>query len=354
MRRSTVVLFALLALPLGRSHAQQQQPTFRVTANYIEVDATVTDARGAFVRDLTPDDFEVVDEGKPQNVTVLSLVDLPFERPDRPLYRAAAVEPDVMSNATADSGRIYVIVLDAYHVGPARSTDTRTQARKFIEKYFGANDVAAVVHVGAPLYGQEFTSSRRRLLAAIDRFVGQKGPSAAAAITADAMARQNIASTGFTPGTPVDTEDPIRAYLARESLRTIREVSEQLASVTGRRKAMLLFSEGIDYDTMEGPIEVVNRRAAVRDAGQVLTAQREMVAAATRANVSIYTFDSARPGHRRRGRVADRHAAGRRRRAARADDDRDEPRPGHAAELAGETGGRASLIATSRRSRSNA
>ena len=136
MRRSTVVLFALLALPLGGSHAQQPQPTFRVTANYIEVDATVTDARGAFVRDLSPDDFEVVDEGKPQSVTVLSLVDLPFERPDRPLYRATAVEPDVISNATADSGRIYVIVLDAYHVGPARTTDTRTQARQFIEKYF--------------------------------------------------------------------------------------------------------------------------------------------------------------------------------------------------------------------------
>ena len=52
-------------------------------------------------------------------------------------------------------------------------------AKRFIEEYLGADDLAAVVYVsGRQEAGQELTGNRRLLLEAIDRFQGRKIPSA--------------------------------------------------------------------------------------------------------------------------------------------------------------------------------
>src|SRR5688572_2692455 len=53
----------------------QQQPVFRTGVQVVEVDARVFDAAGRFVTTLTRDDFEVLEDGVPQTVTFLTLVD---------------------------------------------------------------------------------------------------------------------------------------------------------------------------------------------------------------------------------------------------------------------------------------
>ena len=60
---------------------QQPAVTFRTETNFVEVHAIVTDQKGAFVRDLTRDDFEIYEDGRLQAPTVFSLVDVPVERP---------------------------------------------------------------------------------------------------------------------------------------------------------------------------------------------------------------------------------------------------------------------------------
>src|SRR3990170_6345538 len=82
--------------------AAQQQPapsaTFQVEVNYVDIDAVVTDERGNFVAGLTKDDFELLDEGKPQDIDAFSLVDIPLPA-SRP--RAGVTIPpvsDVRSN----------------------------------------------------------------------------------------------------------------------------------------------------------------------------------------------------------------------------------------------------------------
>ena len=44
---------------------------------YVEVDAIVTDEQGNFVRDLKRDNFQVSEDGKPQNIATFSVVDHP-------------------------------------------------------------------------------------------------------------------------------------------------------------------------------------------------------------------------------------------------------------------------------------
>ena len=74
-----------------------------------------------------------------------------------------------------------------------------------------------------------------------------------------------------------------RGYHARNTLDTIKNLAEYLSSVRGRRKALVYFSEGIDYDIND----VFNNR----DATTIIDATRDAIAAATRANVSIYGID---------------------------------------------------------------
>jgi len=262
--------------------AGQQPPTvtFRVEVNYVEVDAIVTDAQGNFVRNLGKDDFEVIEDGKKQELTVASLVDIPIERPDAPLFMPTTIEPDVASNAKEFNGRVFVLVLDDLQTHFARSVRVREAAKLFVERYLGANDIAAIVETGARKDGaQEFTNNRRLLLKAINNFAGQKIRSATLDKIDDFYMQRE-----YNPGAPPrDLSEAERSFKARNTMATLRQVADYLAGVRGRRKSVVYFSEGLDYD-IENTIQ--NRFASeVRDEMQ------SAIAAATRANVSFYGVD---------------------------------------------------------------
>ena len=63
---------ALLLTSLTASSIAQQPPTFKSGAKTVAVYATVTESGGRLVPDLTRDDFEVRDNGKPQPISVFS------------------------------------------------------------------------------------------------------------------------------------------------------------------------------------------------------------------------------------------------------------------------------------------
>src|SRR5438046_4355100 len=113
---------------------QQQQPTFRVRVDYVEVDVVVTDRQGNLVRDLKKEDFQVLEDGKAQAITTFTLVDIPIDRPDRPLYQADPIEPDVKSNEQPFDGRVYVMVIDDYHTNFGRTPRVKLAAKQFIEQ----------------------------------------------------------------------------------------------------------------------------------------------------------------------------------------------------------------------------
>ena len=78
--------------PLPQDTSGQPPITFRAEVNYVEVDARVVDAKGAFVPGLAQGDFEVLEDGKPQKVAAFSLVNIPVERQARPLFAKAPIE----------------------------------------------------------------------------------------------------------------------------------------------------------------------------------------------------------------------------------------------------------------------
>jgi VWFA-related protein len=281
--------------PPGQTGPGQPPITFKTEVNYVEVDAVVTNEKGEFVKNLKADDFTVIEDGKPQKIELFNQVDIPREPQDRFLFMNRPVKLDVRSNRDPFAGRLYVIVLDDLHVAALRSQLVKKAAHQFIEKYFHANDVAAIVYTsGRTNASQEFTNNPALLLASIDKFIGNKLRSATLN-KLDTYNQQKSMSTGSDSGdgssnSPSnsgnkiqDSDDFHRGYNARNALDTLRNVADFLSGIRGRRKALLYFSEGIDY-----PIYDI---FDARDASQVVQSTKDAITAAARSNVNFFTID---------------------------------------------------------------
>ena len=146
----------------------------------------------------------------------------------------------------------------------------------------GANDTAAIVYTsGRSDVAQEFTNSQRRLLNAVDKFMGRKLRSSTLERLDEEQRTRGTRQQGDRIDDPFDQE---RAMTARTTLDSLRNLSNYLAGISGRRKAIIYFSEGVDYD-------IYDVFSTSGGASAVLQASRDAVAAATRANVSIYGID---------------------------------------------------------------
>lgn len=284
-----LVCLASTALVAGQNPPpvpQTQQPTFKLRVDYVEVDVVVTDRQGNLVRDLKKEDFQVLEDGKAQAISAFTMVDIPIERADRPLFASSPIEPDVKTNERPFDGRVYVMVVDDLHTRFGRSQRVKIAAKQFIERRFGANDLMAIVHTaGSSEWNQEFTSNKKLLLAAVDKTQGRKLDTATANKTSEFYRTRDFRA----PGDPLnDPDDAQRAFNARNTLDTLRNVAEWFSSVRGRRKSILFVSEGIDYDIHDVITQTGSNHFG---ASMVMEATRDAVSAATRSNVAIYGID---------------------------------------------------------------
>src|SRR5215213_10349770 len=61
-------ILVITGMVLGLAAASHAQVTFRGGVDLTTLAATVTDKKGNIVTDLTKDDFEIVEDGKPQSI----------------------------------------------------------------------------------------------------------------------------------------------------------------------------------------------------------------------------------------------------------------------------------------------
>ena len=286
--------------------APTPEVTFKVEVNYVEEDVRVVDRDGNFVRGLKQEDFQVLEDGKPQKVQTFGLVDIPNTRPRKPLYLAPdalPIEPDVAANKQVLDGRLYLIVLDDYHVAPLRSQNVRQLARRFVLEKLGPDDQAAVVVTsGLTRASQDFTQNRRLLIEAIDNFVGQKLPSAA--VQRNEQKSRDMDSRGQPiddAGDPI-TIDPSnrfvdddrateRTFQTRQALNSLRSIAEWMSAIQGRRKAIVYISEGVDFNLFDMFAGGDPSRFSFENFNMVQTETWDTVSAASRSNVQIYAVD---------------------------------------------------------------
>jgi VWFA-related protein len=298
MRYPGLVVTLLLLCIVTPGAQQPPSITFQVEVNYVDVDVVVTDAEGHPVGGLTRDDFDVLEDGKPQKVEMFSYVELPVTPPDRFVVSGRPVSSDARSNRRAFDGRVYVIVLDDLDISPLRTGIVKRFARDFVNNRLGSNDIASVVYTsGRSDATQDFTSDRQLLLNAIDKFVGRRLQPAAVELLEKFYFRELSKGLGdrdyeLSPdpnasiadaSRPVDIRDSERAYRATAVLDTMRNLGEFLSGVRGRRKAVLFFSEGLELPMAE--------LYSIHTSTEIVGAIKDAITAAARSNVSFFALD---------------------------------------------------------------
>jgi VWFA-related protein len=274
MIRSSAILLALVA-----AFAQTPQPTapdtvIRINVNLVQVDAVVTDSGGKAVTDLKPEDFEVLQDGKRQQITNFSYISThdpgtarpkpaPAARKGAPPVPPARIKPQ-------DVRRTVALVVDDLGLSFESIGRVRGSLKKFVDNEMQPGDLVAVIRTGAGIGAlQQFTADKRMLYAAIDR------------VKFNAMGRVGVSSFAPLGG---GGEEGAAAIEERNeifsvgTLGAIRYVVNGLRELPGR-KSVVLFSENLKLFNADGMSQ------------RVMDEVRHLTDAANRSSVVIYSID---------------------------------------------------------------
>jgi VWFA-related protein len=173
-----VVLALLLSfcifLPVA-GQSQTAKPTddkddvVKITTNLVQVDAVVT-KDGKHVTNLKPEDFEIYEDGRRQEITSFAFISnvTSRERSVAPDKTGADVPPDPVKLDVPH--RIVAVVVDDLGLSFESMSQVRRQLRKFVTEQLQPNDVVAVIRTGGAVGTlQQFTNDRRLLTRAVDQ-----------------------------------------------------------------------------------------------------------------------------------------------------------------------------------------
>jgi VWFA-related protein len=191
MKRSRVISILLLSSCLVSAQTPKPKPALassptqqpgqtegdrdviRISTNLVQVDAVVSKG-GKPVTDLTPADFDVFEDGKPQVITNFSYVSNVGSAPS-PAATADArkVRSLVQSVPRAitpeNTHRTIALVVDDLGLSVISIARARNALRKFVNEQLQPNDLVAIVRTGGEIGAlQQFTTDHRMLLSAID------------------------------------------------------------------------------------------------------------------------------------------------------------------------------------------
>ena len=150
--------FAFFIAPsiVGQNFGPLPPLTAHVEVNVVNVDVTVTDHHGKPVMDLTKDDFEIFEDGKPMTVTNFSLA-------EKMVQKTTAVNPGSAQQEAAAPSLVHrklLILIDNNYL----QKQERDRALRTIESYLLSSEfqgqwaVAAIGHTIMPV--QQFTADK--------------------------------------------------------------------------------------------------------------------------------------------------------------------------------------------------
>ena len=153
----------------------RQQPTFRTGINFVRVDVIVSDDDGNPILDLKPEEFTVLEDGKPQKIETFTVVKVdPLDQIEGPTNGEIRSPIDEEREAARPEVRLFVILLDDYHVSRGNDMAVRKPLIDFIENQLAPADMVAIMYPLTPINDIHFTRSRSRLVSAIQNFEGRK------------------------------------------------------------------------------------------------------------------------------------------------------------------------------------
>jgi VWFA-related protein len=161
--------------------AQQSKPTdqddvVRVKTDLVQLRAVVTDRKGQLVDNLKQDDFEVLENSRPQRVGFFSLERIQ-NRSASPITAGgkSGGEPDQPKSVSpaAKPPRTMVLFVDTLHLSNVSLVRAKQQLKRFVDEQITDEDLVGIVTTSDSLgvLGQ-FMRDRKTLKYAIDKITG--------------------------------------------------------------------------------------------------------------------------------------------------------------------------------------
>ncbi|HKQ77907.1 MAG TPA: VWA domain-containing protein [Blastocatellia bacterium] len=269
------------------------QEVVRITTQLVQVDAVVTDKNGKHVEDLTEGDFELLVDGKKQQLTHFSHVSLPVVKREPAAKKKAdmVVAPESMPTrqiAPEEVRRTIAFVVDDMGLSPSSMALARETLKTFVGEQMQDGDLVAIIRTGSGLgMLEQFTSDKRILYTAIEKliwnplsrdmmptFADTSGADEMDAAQAEQQAEQQAVAdsfaefqeTSFTTGTLGATSFVVRS----------------LRKFPGR-KSLILLSDGFRINSQ------TNNDNSTQ---QVIQSLEQLVEQANRSSVVIYSIDA--------------------------------------------------------------
>jgi len=276
MKRALFFLVAALLLA--------QDATFIVDTKLIVINVTVKDKAGRPIADLKKEDFQLLEDGVAQTITVFDRQDLSSEplapmsfaqRPQTIEERAAVTAPGTSVNTQAQRDpkrfqdrRLIGLFFDMTSMQPLEQARAQEAAVKWIQSQMTAADLVGVMTFGSKFkMVQEFTDDRDLLIQTVKSLT-----------LGDSSDLQGLAATaadeGDDSGSFVADQTEFNIFNTDRKLTALEDAARKL-SVYPEKKALIYFSSGVNKTGIENQSQL-----------------KATVNAAVRSNVSFYPVDA--------------------------------------------------------------
>lgn len=254
-------------------------PTFKAESNLVVVNVSVKDKSGRPITTLKRGDFTLLEDGKPQTISVFELQRLNSET--LPAMAAAtpktlverAPKPPVQPPRTGpirfQDRRLLALFFDLTSMQPPEQARAVDAAVRFIETQMSKSDLVEVMTFGTQLnVVQNFTDNRDLLIDTIRKL--RLGDSSELATQGDT----GTAPEGDDSGAFVADDTEFNIFNTDRKLAALEDACHKL-SVFSEKKALVYFSSGANKTGVDNQSQL-----------------RATVNAAVRSNVSFYPVDA--------------------------------------------------------------
>ncbi len=277
LRYSAVVGLMVLGTRLltpQQTGMQSDGPVIRVTVDLVQVDAVVTDSTGRHVTGLKPEDFRILEDGRPQKITHFSYVSGPAipGRPapvNRARRRPAAITPEAIRPPARalrpeEVRRTIVLMADDLGLSSDDIPNVRKAMKSFVDGQILAGDLVSIMTTSGGMGAmQQLTNDKRQLYAAIDSIRYMPG------------------RTGLTWYKPILPPGPDKQF--RE------EIEKRINAV--RSPVLTMGTLNVLAYTIQGLREMPGRKAIALFSDGFPPSAGRIVELANRASVVIYSLD---------------------------------------------------------------
>src|SRR5258708_4068654 len=265
--------------PLG---AQDAPATFKSNTNLVIINVTARDKSGKLIDNLTKNDFVVLEDGKPQIISVFELQKLNSEKrppaapPEKALIprdnttavQTPVAKPEPPSPERLRDRRLIALFFDLSSMQPTEQIRAQAAATKFLTEQMTKSDMVSIMTFSNKLTVVEnFTDDRDLLLSDIRKL--RVGDSSELAAEGQTGADASDDSGEFTAD-----ETEFNIFNTDAKLAALEDAARKLA-IYPEKKALVYLASGVSKTGVENQSQL-----------------RSTVNAAVRANVAFYPIDA--------------------------------------------------------------